>query len=89
MKIKLLDKAINFGLQTISTSASCGDVTKVLTVSGKDSCPQIKTINSVRFQVFTAASIKLKVFWGILPCSQTDFDRRFRGTCCLHHQGDE
>jgi hypothetical protein len=26
----------------------------------------------VRFQVLTAASMKFKVFWDILPCSQTD-----------------
>jgi hypothetical protein len=33
--------------------------------------------------------VKFRVFWDILPCSQTDVDRRFRGACCLHHQGDE
>jgi hypothetical protein len=27
------------------------------------------------------------VFWDILPYSQIDVDRRFRDTCCLHHQG--
>jgi hypothetical protein len=26
-------------------------------------------------------------FWNVLPCSQIDVDRRFRGACCLHHQG--
>jgi hypothetical protein len=26
------------------------------------------------------------VFWDILPC-KIIVDRRFRGTCCLHHQG--
>jgi hypothetical protein len=26
------------------------------------------------------------VFWDVLPCKIT-VDRRFRGTCCLHHQG--
>jgi hypothetical protein len=26
-------------------------------------------------------------FWDVLPCSQTHVDRRFRGACCLHHQG--
>jgi hypothetical protein len=26
------------------------------------------------------------VFWDVLPC-KINFDRRFRGTCCLHHQG--
>jgi len=28
------------------------------------------------------------VFWDVLPC-KIIVDRRFRGTCCLHHQGDE
>jgi hypothetical protein len=43
----------------------------------------------VRFQVLTAASMKFRfVFWDVLPCKMT-VDRRFRGTCCLHHQGDE
>jgi hypothetical protein len=32
--------------------------------------------------------LKLRVFWDVLPCSQIDVDRRFRGACCLHHQGD-
>jgi hypothetical protein len=32
---------------------------------------------------------KFRVFWDILPGSQIDVDRRFRGACCLHHQGDE
>jgi hypothetical protein len=26
------------------------------------------------------------VFWDVLPC-KIIVDRRFRGTCCLHHQG--
>jgi hypothetical protein len=41
----------------------------------------------VRFQVFTAASMKFRfVFWDVLPC-KIIVDRRFRGTCCLHYQG--
>jgi hypothetical protein len=30
--------------------------------------------NRVRFQVLTAASMKFRVFWDILPCSQIDID---------------
>jgi hypothetical protein len=26
------------------------------------------------------------VFWVVLPCKMI-VDRRFRGACCLHHQG--
>jgi hypothetical protein len=41
----------------------------------------------VRFQVLTAASMKFRiVFWDVLPC-KIIVDRRFRGTCCLRHQG--
>jgi hypothetical protein len=42
----------------------------------------------MRFEVLTAASMKFRfVFWDVLPC-KIIVDRRFRGTCCLHHQGD-
>jgi hypothetical protein len=44
---------------------------------------------NVRFQVLTAASMKFRVFWDILPSSQIDVDRRFTGACCLHHQDDK
>jgi hypothetical protein len=42
---------------------------------------------NMRFQVLTAASMKFRfVFWDVLPC-KIIVNRRFRGTCCLHHQG--
>jgi hypothetical protein len=41
----------------------------------------------VRFQVLTAASMKTAVFWVVAPCSLVEVYRRFRGACCLHHQG--
>jgi hypothetical protein len=40
----------------------------------------------VRFQVLTAASVKLTVFWDMAPCSLIEADRRFRSAYCLHHQ---
>jgi hypothetical protein len=49
----------------------------------------VNTKRTVRFQILTAASMKFRVFWDILPCSQVDVDRCFRGAYCLHHQGDE
>jgi hypothetical protein len=42
----------------------------------------------VRFQVLTAASMMMVVFWVVAPCSLVEFYRRFKGACCLHHQGD-
>jgi hypothetical protein len=31
--------------------------------------------------------MKIRVFWGVVPCS-LGVDRRFRGAYCLHHQGE-
>jgi hypothetical protein len=41
----------------------------------------------VRFQVLTAASMKLTVFWDVALCSLVEVYRRFRGAYSLHHQG--
>jgi hypothetical protein len=43
----------------------------------------------VRFQVLTAASMKMAVYRVVAPCSLVEVYRRFRGACCLHHQGDD
>jgi hypothetical protein len=43
----------------------------------------------VRFQVLTAASMKMAVFWVVAPCSLAEVYRRFRGACFLRLQGDE
>jgi hypothetical protein len=32
--------------------------------------------------------IKMAVFWVVAQCSLVEFYERFRGPCCLHHQGD-
>jgi hypothetical protein len=32
--------------------------------------------------------MKMAVFWDVAPCSLVEIYRRFRGSCCLHHQGD-
>jgi hypothetical protein len=29
------------------------------------------------------------VFWVVAPCSLVEVHQRFRGSCCLHHQGDK
>jgi hypothetical protein len=42
----------------------------------------------VRFEVLTAVSTKMAVFWVVAPCSLVEVYQRFRGPCCLHHQGD-
>jgi hypothetical protein len=45
-------------------------------------------VDKVRFQVFTATSMKMIVFWDVASCSLVEIGRRLRGACCLHHQGD-
>jgi hypothetical protein len=42
----------------------------------------------VRFEVFTAVTMKNGVFWDVTPCSSCK-NRRFRGTQRLLHQGDK
>jgi hypothetical protein len=42
----------------------------------------------VRFQVLTAMSTKITVFWDIALCCLLESDQHFRGAHCLH-QGDE
>jgi hypothetical protein len=42
----------------------------------------------MRFEVLMAASMEMAVFWVVVPCLVEAY-RRFRGACCLHHQGDE
>jgi hypothetical protein len=37
----------------------------------------------------TILPTKMAVFWVVVPCSLVEVYRRFRGACCLHHQGDE
>jgi hypothetical protein len=33
--------------------------------------------------------MKMAVFWVVAPCILVEVYRLFRGTCCLHHQGDD
>jgi hypothetical protein len=42
----------------------------------------------VRFQVLAARNMKMTVFWVVAPCRLIEVNKRFTGTCCLHHQGD-
>jgi hypothetical protein len=38
----------------------------------------------LRFQVLTAASMKMAIFWIVGPCSLVEVYRLFSGTGCLH-----
>jgi hypothetical protein len=44
--------------------------------------------NRVGFEVLAAVSTKMAVFWVVARCSLVEVYQRFRGPCCLHHQGD-
>jgi hypothetical protein len=46
-------------------------------------------MGQVGFEVLTAVSMKIAVFWVVAPCSLVEVYQRFRGPCCLHQQGDE
>jgi hypothetical protein len=48
---------------------------------------QLRSVNSVRFEILTAVVIKSSIFWDISSCSLLKVNRRFGGTCRLHLQG--
>jgi hypothetical protein len=48
--------------------------------------PQKQDRNYVRFEVFTAVTMKNAVFWDVAPC-RSGVTRRFGGTYRLHLQG--
>jgi hypothetical protein len=48
----------------------------------------MKYDDDVRFKFLKAASMKIRDFWKVAPCS-LGADRRFRGAYCLHHYSDD
>jgi hypothetical protein len=38
----------------------------------------------MRFEVLTAASMKMVVFWVVAPCGPVEIYRHFRGAYCVH-----
>jgi hypothetical protein len=40
------------------------------------------------FHQLSFMKTKMTVFWVVAPCSLVEVYQRFRGPCCLHHQGD-
>jgi hypothetical protein len=43
----------------------------------------------VGFEVLMAATMRMAVIWVVVLCSLVEVYHYFRGTCYLHHQGDE
>jgi hypothetical protein len=50
---------------------------------------KLTTNNKVGSEVLMAVSSKMDVFWVVAPWSLVEVYQRFRGPCCLHHQGDQ
>jgi hypothetical protein len=48
----------------------------------------LRKLMKVRFQVLTAASKKMTVFWDVVPCSLVEVYRRCSGTYYLPHRRD-
>jgi hypothetical protein len=48
---------------------------------------QQTTYNNVRFEMITTVLMKGSILWDITPCSLLKVNQCFRGTCCLHFQG--
>jgi hypothetical protein len=76
---------VYYYLNKIKISLNCSKLPMLkllirLEISGK------KMFNDVRFQVLTAASMKMTAFWYMAPCSVIKADRRFRGAYSLHHR---
>jgi hypothetical protein len=53
------------------------------------SCVHLNFFIHVGFEVLTAVSTKMAVFWVVAQCSLVEVYQRFRGPWCLHHQEDE
>jgi hypothetical protein len=50
---------------------------------------QLLNVHGVNDVRQTEIHTKIAVFWVVAPCSLVEVYQRFRGPCCLHHQGDE
>jgi hypothetical protein len=53
----------------------------------QESSLQGNPVSVVGFEVLTAVSTKMTVFWVVAPCNLVEIYKRFKGPCCLHHQG--
>jgi hypothetical protein len=61
----------------------------MLSVLSFEKDPQVTySYHLVRFEVFTAVTMKNGVFWDVTPCGSCK-NRRFGGTYSLLHQGDK
>jgi hypothetical protein len=75
--------------QSKNTTQFCDRVlsTPATEVPGSNPRLEIGYPDRVGFEVLTAVSMKIAVFWVVAPCSLVEVYQRFRGPCCLHKQG--
>jgi hypothetical protein len=55
----------------------------------RDLVNYIRKLQTRNIMFQTAGEMKMAVFCVVAPCILVEVYQRFRGTCCLHHQGDE
>jgi hypothetical protein len=67
-------------LKSTSTKSTGGNCLRTIDF-GTMLCP-------VKFEVFTAGTMKNCVFWDVTPCGSCE-NRRFGGTCRFRNQGDK
>jgi hypothetical protein len=75
-------------LQTISPSLEISVRNCFVTTGKSNICDHDEYVSSVRFEVFTAVTMKNGVFWVVTPCGSCK-NRCFGGTWLLLHQGDK
>jgi hypothetical protein len=46
-------------------------------------------LHCVGFEVLTAVSTKMAVFWIVAPCSLVQVYQHFRGPCCIYNRPDD
>jgi hypothetical protein len=51
-----------------------------------DNSRQSEISEYIGFEVFVVVSLKMAVFWAVVPYSLVEVYRYFRGPCCLHDQ---
>jgi hypothetical protein len=57
-------------------------------LSCRETAPEDKPCNCQNKIRKNNRKVKMAVFWVVAPCSLVELYQRFRGPCCLHHQGD-
>jgi hypothetical protein len=66
-----------FHTHSLNPISTIKDTILLFSTNGKTSSFGSQLFHILKFRI---------VFWDVLPC-KIIVDRRFRGTCCLHHQG--